>query len=203
MPHSRRAEINPSEWKVPINTCDNKTCPRSGQVVPDSQLKRCARCQIAWYCSSQCQSTAWKDHHRAECRERPTEQIAWVNRIRQHMALVKNTADLRNDILRDARQAYYASKLQRGAMVISLTDKIDHEVVDHRGLKSQGIEGIPLSYRYMPLHDAVFQTDAQQYADVIEMIQMYDPDDEFVLVALCSDADKGRQCHSAAILSAP
>ena len=28
---------------------------------------RCSRCKISFYCSKECQSSAWKDHHQSEC----------------------------------------------------------------------------------------------------------------------------------------
>ena len=29
--------------------------------------KRCSRCEVAWYCSKECQKQAWKRGHRAKC----------------------------------------------------------------------------------------------------------------------------------------
>lgn len=43
------------------------TCDFCRRPAPeDSKMKRCSRCKISWYCSSDCQKAAWKDH-KANC----------------------------------------------------------------------------------------------------------------------------------------
>jgi tetratricopeptide (TPR) repeat protein len=44
-------------------------CDRCGQPASENApLKRCARCQLAYYCSPECSKQAWKAGHKAACR---------------------------------------------------------------------------------------------------------------------------------------
>ncbi|KAJ7064480.1 hypothetical protein C8F01DRAFT_1127018 [Mycena amicta] len=40
-------------------------CAKCHEPSPRGELKRCSRCQMVWYCSSQCQNLDWKEHKRA------------------------------------------------------------------------------------------------------------------------------------------
>jgi len=44
-------------------------CDRCGHAAAEDQpLKRCSRCQLAYYCSRECAKQAWKAGHRSACR---------------------------------------------------------------------------------------------------------------------------------------
>ena len=44
-------------------------CDRCGQsAAEDVPLKRCGRCQVAYYCSPECSKQAWKAGHKSACR---------------------------------------------------------------------------------------------------------------------------------------
>ena len=43
----------------------DKVCSKC--LLKTDKLKRCARCKVAQYCSTNCQSTAWKSVHKLEC----------------------------------------------------------------------------------------------------------------------------------------
>ena len=44
-------------------------CDRCGQSAAEgSPLKRCSRCQLAYYCSPECAKQAWKAGHKQACR---------------------------------------------------------------------------------------------------------------------------------------
>lgn len=44
----------------------DKVCSQCLQVTTQG-LKRCARCKVAQYCSTACQTEAWKSMHKLEC----------------------------------------------------------------------------------------------------------------------------------------
>jgi len=45
------------------------TCDRCDQSAPEGALlKRCSRCQLAFYCSRECAKQAWKAGHKTSCR---------------------------------------------------------------------------------------------------------------------------------------
>ncbi|KZV86266.1 hypothetical protein EXIGLDRAFT_725021 [Exidia glandulosa HHB12029] len=47
--------------KKGVVSCDSLSCRKSGKK---SQLKRCGGCQYVYYCSKECQATAWPNHKR-------------------------------------------------------------------------------------------------------------------------------------------
>ncbi|TFK69394.1 hypothetical protein BDN72DRAFT_840361 [Pluteus cervinus] len=47
------------------------TCYACGKTFPRSQLKRCARCFVARYCSRECQRSAWQEGHKLRCEPHP------------------------------------------------------------------------------------------------------------------------------------
>ena len=42
-------------------------CDHCDKNTGSSNLKRCAGCKIAFYCSKECQKAAWKSGHKADC----------------------------------------------------------------------------------------------------------------------------------------
>ena len=48
--------------------CSNPTCvAREDASVPGRKMLRCSRCKSAFYCSTHCQRTHWRDGHRRAC----------------------------------------------------------------------------------------------------------------------------------------
>ena len=48
--------------------CSNPTCvAREDTLAPGQKMLRCSRCKSAFYCSTHCQRTHWRDGHRREC----------------------------------------------------------------------------------------------------------------------------------------
>ncbi len=55
--------------------CDNPTClARAGTA--GATFARCAACRRAWYCSTHCQRTHWRDGHNKQCKEWQAEAAA-------------------------------------------------------------------------------------------------------------------------------
>ena len=52
------------QWGLRDSLCD--WCLKRG--TPEAPLKRCAACHGAAYCSRECQTLAWKAHHKRECK---------------------------------------------------------------------------------------------------------------------------------------
>jgi MYND finger len=50
-------------------TIRSEACAACGEAHAASELKRCSRCGLLWYCSHAClQRAHWKAAHRAQCR---------------------------------------------------------------------------------------------------------------------------------------
>lgn len=51
--------------------CSRPTCgKRQGNASGGCKFKVCSRCQVAMYCSSECQVAHWKEGHKAECKKK-------------------------------------------------------------------------------------------------------------------------------------
>lgn len=51
--------------------CSRPTCGiRQGNASGGSKFKVCSRCQVAMYCSGECQVAHWKEGHKAECKKK-------------------------------------------------------------------------------------------------------------------------------------
>ncbi|CAM9811585.1 unnamed protein product, partial [Hapterophycus canaliculatus] len=51
--------------------CSRPTCgQRQGSASGGCKFKVCSRCQVAMYCSSECQKAHWREGHKAECRKK-------------------------------------------------------------------------------------------------------------------------------------
>lgn len=51
--------------------CSRPTCgQRQGNASGGCKFKVCSRCQVAMYCSSECQVAHWKEGHKAECKKK-------------------------------------------------------------------------------------------------------------------------------------
>ncbi|KAJ3067410.1 hypothetical protein HDU98_009365 [Podochytrium sp. JEL0797] len=60
------------------NYCNTARLDSDGNVTP---LKECAKCREAWYCSTECQSTAWKVEHKAACRDPTDLRVGDIARV--------------------------------------------------------------------------------------------------------------------------
>ncbi|KAJ7061857.1 hypothetical protein C8F01DRAFT_146986 [Mycena amicta] len=62
-----------------MRACDNAEC---GVVGDKRQLKRCAGCRDAWFCSRECQKADWRHGHRKNCKTMRDAFIAYSSNLK-------------------------------------------------------------------------------------------------------------------------
>lgn len=65
-------KINKKEAARAANIkCSRPKCgQRQGNASGGCKFKVCSRCQVAMYCSGECQVAHWKEGHKAECKKK-------------------------------------------------------------------------------------------------------------------------------------
>jgi len=71
--------------------------------APTIRYKRCARCRLAYYCSSECQVADWKKSHRSTCFDLPDDDDASVEAARRHQLLLLFGRDVASSAVRKSK----------------------------------------------------------------------------------------------------
>jgi hypothetical protein len=197
-----------------VNKCGSVQCQRikAGRPANDGELSLCRRCRITYYCSRECQRKAWPLHKRV-CKVLPSSHVKLVQTLREAIATVKNTPGLARDLLRDAREEYHKGSFfarsssavsdplchtitmaemgQRGVMIFDSAGQTETTDASRKASKSVGLKAVPLTFKYVGADDPFLthtgRAENDPFADLKSMMQKYDPQAEFVLMALHSE----------------
>jgi len=71
-------------------------CHKTVQELGVTTLKSCSRCKAAYYCGTECQTTAWKMGHKGACRSPKSRQVGDLMRIQG----LKNRPELNGRLVR-------------------------------------------------------------------------------------------------------
>lgn len=217
MADSKDNKVDVPVAEFPVHSCDRKGCPKNDI---NAKLKRCARCQMVWYCSVECQKEQWKIHRTTLCapaaresKERLAEQASQVESIRKHIAMIRNTPDLVLDMWTDAHKYFRKTfhedqKWHRGAMCIDLADPYHPDAdigttgrrpgrhttsnSDPAEVPSMDVRREGFHYKYTDALDKVWLDAPDQYKTVIALMNTYDPRSEFVICVFFSSPLSGR-----------
>lgn len=206
--------------------CENKRCPLAKQVATrakgqqddDEEFSslRCSGCKFVFYCSSQCQKQAWKDH-KVECKELAAHPECTTNMMRLKAIghQTRTNRELATQLLEQARAHSVLSKTYkvrlppeleiRGVMVNVVNSETNQQKRDEAAVgkvaevKAKGLASAlffkPPEVQEEPLGFVFLRHDDPQLAgdpsmqDVRDLVQRYDPDKEFVMCLVLALAD--------------
>ena len=94
VPESKDADLFRRTTVVGGLECD--FCHKTVQELGVTCLTRCGRCKATYYCSKECQRSAWKDGHKMACRSPNSLVVGDLMRICGH----KDRADLNGRLVR-------------------------------------------------------------------------------------------------------
>jgi tetratricopeptide (TPR) repeat protein len=107
------------------NVCDN--CGKTWQELGRPRLDCCTRCKNAFYCSKECQKTAWKGGHKQACRQPGQTEIGDVMKLQK----LESRPELNNSLVEVLSKDKTEGRWQVRSFVTGASMSIASEKLEH------------------------------------------------------------------------